>query len=114
AVEPVDEAGAGRCGANGKGGRDRDPAQGRAGGTHQHPRRLPPRPARGADPGSRVSASMQAIRPPSRLDLSVMVLVSLIWASAFIAIRVAVPETGPVWLAAIRVGIGFLVLLPYA
>src|SRR5690606_27988623 len=34
--------------------------------------------------------------------------------SAFIAIRVAVPETGPVWLAAIRVGIGFLVLLPYA
>ena len=61
-----------------------------------------------------MSVGMQALRTPSRLDLVLMVLVSLVWASAFIAIRVAVPETGPVWLAAIRVGIGFLVLLPYA
>ncbi|MCY6380647.1 DMT family transporter [Hoeflea prorocentri] len=41
-------------------------------------------------------------------------LTALIWASSFIAIKVAVPETGPYWLAASRVAIGFLVLLPYA
>ena len=61
-----------------------------------------------------MSSATPAIRTPTRLDLSLMVITSLVWASAFIAIRVAVPETGPVWLAAIRVGIGFLVLLPYA
>lgn len=61
-----------------------------------------------------MSSVTQPIRPPTRLDLGLMVIASLIWASAFIAIRVAVPETGPFWLAAIRVGIGFLVLLPYA
>ena len=61
-----------------------------------------------------MSGTTQAIRTPTRLDLGLMVMTSLIWASAFVAIRVAVPETGPVWLAAIRVGIGFLVLLPYA
>ncbi|PHR25062.1 MAG: EamA family transporter [Hoeflea sp.] len=43
-----------------------------------------------------------------------MIMTSLMLASGFIAVRFAVPETGPVWLAAIRVGIGFLVLLPYA
>jgi len=61
-----------------------------------------------------MSSATQPIRTPTRLDLGLMVMTSLIWASGFIAIRVAVPETGPVWLAAIRVGIGFLVLLPYA
>lgn len=61
-----------------------------------------------------MSSTPQVIRAPTRLDLSLMVLTALIWASGFIAIRIAVPETGPVWLAAIRVGIGFLVLLPYA
>lgn len=61
-----------------------------------------------------MSGMTQAIRAPTRLDLGFMVLTAMIWASAFIAIRVAVPEIDPVWLAAIRVGIGFLVLLPYA
>ncbi|MEM5473102.1 DMT family transporter [Hoeflea sp. AS60] len=61
-----------------------------------------------------MSSGTPAIRTPTRLDLTLMVVTSLIWASGFIAIRIAVPETGPVWLAAIRVGIGFLVLLPYA
>lgn len=56
----------------------------------------------------------EAIRAPARLDLALMMLAALIWASGFVAIRVAVPETGPVWLAAIRVGLGFVVLLPYA
>jgi len=61
-----------------------------------------------------MSPSSQAIREPTRLDLGLMVMTSLMLASGFIAVRFAVPETGPVWLAAIRVGIGFLVLLPYA
>lgn len=56
----------------------------------------------------------QTLRAPTRMDLALMTLTALIWATAFIAIRVAVPETGPIWLAAIRVGVGFLVLLPYA
>ena len=54
------------------------------------------------------------LRAPSRLELALMILVALVWASAFVAIRVAVPETGPIWLAAIRVALGFLALLPYA
>lgn len=36
------------------------------------------------------------------------------WASAFIAIKMAVPETGPLWLATWRVLLGFAFLLPYA
>ena len=47
-------------------------------------------------------------------DLLLVVLTALIWGSAFTAIKVAVPETGPYWLAASRVTIGFLVLVPYA
>lgn len=43
-----------------------------------------------------------------------MLLTALFLASSFVAIRIAVPSTGPVWLAAIRVGLGFLALLPYA
>ena len=61
-----------------------------------------------------MSPVIQALRVPTRLDLGLMIMTSLMLASGFIAIRIAVPETGPVWLAAIRVGIGFVVLLPYA
>lgn len=61
-----------------------------------------------------MSSTSQALREPTRLDLGLMIFTSLMLASGFIAIRIAVPETGPVWLAAIRVGIGFSVLLPYA
>ena len=43
-----------------------------------------------------------------------MVITAIIWASAFVAIKVVVVETGPLWLAAWRVAIGFAVLLPYA
>lgn len=56
----------------------------------------------------------QRLRAPTRMDMALMLITALIWASAFVAIRVAVPEAGPVWLAAIRVGLGFAVLLPYA
>lgn len=57
---------------------------------------------------------MQTIRHATVFDLALIALAALIWASAFTAIKIAVPETGPYWLAAIRVTIGFLVLLPYA
>jgi len=55
-----------------------------------------------------------AIRQATRVDLALLVAIAIIWASAFIAIKIAVPDTGPLWLAALRVGIGALVLLPYA
>lgn len=61
-----------------------------------------------------MSVTAQALRQPTPTDFALLTLTAFIWASAFVAIRIAVPETGPVWLAAIRVGIGFLVLLPYA
>ena len=54
------------------------------------------------------------IRRAGPIDVSLLVLVAIIWASAFIAIKIAVPHTGPLWLAAIRVTIGALVLAPYA
>ena len=47
-------------------------------------------------------------------DLALLMLTALIWASAFTAIKIAVVETGPVWTAAFRVGLGFLALLPVA
>jgi len=61
-----------------------------------------------------MNAPAQSLRTPTRLDIGLMIMTSLMLASGFIAVRFAVPETGPVSLAAIRVGIGFLVLLPYA
>ncbi|MCV6602203.1 MAG: DMT family transporter [Cohaesibacter sp.] len=60
-----------------------------------------------------MTPSATAIRKPTPADLSSLLLLAFIWASAFLAIKVAVPQTGPVWLAALRVIIGFLVLLPW-
>lgn len=57
---------------------------------------------------------MQAIRRATPADLAILAVVSLVWASSFIAIKIAVPHTGPLWLAASRVTIGFLVLAPFA
>jgi drug/metabolite transporter (DMT)-like permease len=54
------------------------------------------------------------LRKPTRFDLSLLVLLAIIWASAFLAIKVVVPETGPLWLATLRVVIAFLVLIPFA
>lgn len=54
------------------------------------------------------------LRKPTFADYALLLALVLIWASAFLAIKVAVPETGPVWLATIRVLIGFAVLLPFA
>ena len=48
------------------------------------------------------------------VDFLMMAVTAIVWASAFIAIKIAVVDTGPVWVAAWRVVIGFAVLLPYA
>ena len=53
------------------------------------------------------------ISKPTPLDLFLMALTAIVWASAFVAIKVVVGETGPLWLAAWRVLIGFLIMTPY-
>ncbi|MEM9734648.1 MAG: DMT family transporter [Pseudomonadota bacterium] len=58
--------------------------------------------------------TIETIRRPGPIDFMAMGLTALIWASAFIAIKVVVGETGPWWLATYRVAIGFLAILPYA
>lgn len=57
---------------------------------------------------------MKAISRASTSDMTLLILVAAIWASAFMAIKIAVPEVGPIWLAAIRVAIGAIALAPYA
>lgn len=57
---------------------------------------------------------VNTIRRASPVDLALLIAIAVIWASAFIAIKIAVPETGPFWLAAFRVGIGAAILTPYA
>jgi len=53
------------------------------------------------------------IRKPTPVDLTLIAIMVTIWSSAFVAIKVAVPETGPVWLVFFRVAFGFLALLPW-
>ena len=60
------------------------------------------------------TTAMAPIRKPTRLDLALLVMLAMIWGSAFLAIKVVVPDTGPLWLATIRVVIAFMVLLPIA
>ncbi|WP_319529011.1 DMT family transporter [uncultured Cohaesibacter sp.] len=54
-----------------------------------------------------------AIRKPTLGDLSILIFLSIVWASSFVAIKVVVHHTGPVWLSAMRVCVGFLVLVPW-
>jgi drug/metabolite transporter (DMT)-like permease len=56
----------------------------------------------------------EPIRKPTVMDVSLLVLLAAIWGSAFMAIKISVMETGPIWLVALRVCIGFLALLPWA
>lgn len=58
-------------------------------------------------------ASPTAIRPATATDLGLLVLLAAVWGSAFMAIKIGVVETGPMWLVSLRVGIGFLALLPW-
>ncbi|MEN0041858.1 MAG: DMT family transporter [Pseudomonadota bacterium] len=48
------------------------------------------------------------------IDFLMMAVTATVWASAFIAIKIAVVDAGPMWVATWRVVIGFAVLLPYA
>jgi len=54
------------------------------------------------------------IRSPTVIDLALLSLLALIWASAFTAIELAIAEVSPAWIATCRVVIGCLVLLPFA
>jgi len=44
-----------------------------------------------------------SISKPKPFDYLLMALTAIMWASAFIAMKVVVPETGPLWLATGRV-----------
>ena len=57
---------------------------------------------------------MKQITRAGRVDISLLILTALIWASAFAAIKFALEDMGPVWTAASRVSIGFLALVPFA
>jgi len=57
---------------------------------------------------------MTQIKRAGRVDIALLILTALIWASAFAAIKFALEDLGPVWTAASRVGIGFLALIPFA
>lgn len=52
--------------------------------------------------------STHALRHPTLLDLLKIVLLGAIWGSAFLAIKLSVHETGPLWLVMIRVVIALL------
>lgn len=59
------------------------------------------------------SAFMPQISKPTTKDYLLLLLVSVIWGSAFSSIKVVVGETGALWAAALRVGIGFLFVVPF-
>lgn len=60
------------------------------------------------------SGKIASIRKPTTLDMGLLLMLAMIWGSAFLVIKVVVPDTGPLWLATIRVVIAFVVLLPFA
>jgi len=60
------------------------------------------------------TSKIASIRKPTTGDLGLLLMLAMIWGSAFLAIKVVVPDTGPLWLATIRVVIAFIVLLPFA
>ncbi|MCJ8324122.1 MAG: DMT family transporter [Rhizobiales bacterium] len=53
------------------------------------------------------------ISPPTVLDIFLIMLCALIWASAFVAISIAVKEFDPIMVATSRVTIGFIFLISY-
>lgn len=50
---------------------------------------------------------------PTASDYALMLTTAMLWASAFVAIKIAVPHTGPIWLATWRVAISLIILLPF-
>ena len=58
------------------------------------------------------SASVPAARRPlSLVDLGSLLFLGAVWGAAFLFLRIAAPEIGPVWAAEIRLAIGASVLL---
>jgi drug/metabolite transporter (DMT)-like permease len=53
---------------------------------------------------------MTKIAQPTFRDYLLMAITVITWGSAFVAINVVVPETGPLWLAALRVSIAVAVV----
>lgn len=51
--------------------------------------------------------SLPSIRPPRLFDMLLVALLGAVWGSAFLAIKLAVAETGPLWLVFIRVAVAF-------
>ncbi len=58
--------------------------------------------------------SPNTLRHPTLVDLLKIVLLGAIWGSAFLAIKLSVHETGPLWLVMIRVAIAFLPIAMFA
>ncbi|MCB1493817.1 MAG: DMT family transporter [Rhodobiaceae bacterium] len=56
----------------------------------------------------------EPIRKATPVDLALIVILALIWATAFQAIKVAGHEVPPFWLAVARVGTALTALLPWA
>ena len=58
--------------------------------------------------------SPNTLRHPTIADLLKIVLLGTIWGSAFLAIKLSVHETGPLWLVMIRVVVAFLPIALFA
>lgn len=56
---------------------------------------------------------MTQISRPGPIDILLLLLVAVIWGSAFTSIKIAVTDMGVMWTAAIRVVVGFLALVPF-
>lgn len=58
--------------------------------------------------------SPTTLRHPTLIDLLKIVLLGAIWGSAFLAIKLSVHETGPLWLVMIRVAVALLPIALFA
>ena len=56
---------------------------------------------------------MSRISKPQASDLSLLLLNAMIWGSALTAMKLVVDDLGAFWTAAFRVGIGFMVAVPF-
>ena len=54
-----------------------------------------------------------SIRRATPADLTLMIGTMATWGMAFVAMKIATPETGPFWLAFGRTAFGFLTVLPF-
>ncbi len=56
---------------------------------------------------------LSEITKPTLRDIALLLGIAIIWGSAFSSIKILVAETGALWAAAMRVSVGFLVVLPF-